>query len=218
MIKLKKSASKPNMKLYSKKGINLIPKTYEKEKKKRSYGFLIVMLAIVLVALAGFKYYDLRVELSKINQENDIVVKKLQIRIEEKNRLQILYALKSRVEEKVNVLKAIQNAHASVTTVSRYIESSLPKDIVYANLEFDAVNGIHISGRTKNKEEIPDFLHRVKKLDRFSDVVIDSITRVEGTLTSEDKYGVSTNKNTIVYYDFVFVCKLGGDDNEADRS
>ncbi len=216
MIKFKKSSPKPNMKLYSKKSINLLPSIYEKTKKKRSYAFLLTLLGVAIIILARVHYHDLKVQLESLNAENKIIEEKIEITKEEKRRLLILYSLRDKVEEKLNVLKAIQNAHASVTTVFKYIETAFPEDIVYVNLKFDAINGINISGRTKNKEEIPDFLHKIREIDRFSDVVIENISRVEGELVTENRYTGATNKNAIVYYDFVFVCKLGGVQNDSN--
>ncbi len=215
-MKLKKSSSaKTNMKQYAKKNVNLLPQRYLQRKRRRYYTLLGVLVVVVLVALAGLEYYDTLNEVNQITSETDAVNREIQIRNSELNRINFLYSLRDAVESKVKILKDIQNTHASVTSIFRYIEESLPEGIVYLSIEFETENGIAISGRTKTKEEIPDFLHKIREMDRFAKVGIGTITKVEEGIVTGTKHGNAPIEKKFEYYEFVFQCELGGEEDES---
>ncbi len=219
LIKKKSSGDKSlenNIKQYAKKNVNLLPKKYLTRNKRRFYILLGILLIAAVITLAVLEYYNTLAEIKDLEKQNTLIQKELTIRNEEVSNIKLLYALKEGVDEKVVIIKQIQNAHASATSVSRYIENNLPDGVVYLNLSFDSSNGVQISGRTTNKEEIPDFLHKIREIDRFSSVVISTISKVEQQSVTGTELGNAPTMETFEYYEFAFECTIGGEEDDTE--
>jgi len=191
---------------YKKKQVNLLPDLYFK--KKRRVKFVVLVAFIVVLAISGFVLHlvDLYKELEEVKTENILTIQAIQEKEEERQRQTLLTVLKTRIEFKVNLLKEIEAENASVIQVSEAIESVLPKGALYVNVDFDSTESMNVFGRTKTESEIPDLIHKLRELNLFKNIEIESVTKSEFEYYSGEE----------IYYDFVLICKFGGEDNETD--
>ena len=192
---------------YKKKQINLLPDLYFK--KKRRVRFVILIALLVAIGISGFAYQivELNRALKQVKVENTQVLQAIQEKQEERNRQTLLTALKQRIEFKVNLLKDIEDENASVIRVSEAIESALPSGVLYVNVDFVSTDSMTIFGRTETDSEIPDLIHKLRTLNLFNEVKVDTISRSE----------YANYTGTDIFYDFTLVCRFGGDKDEIDE-
>ncbi len=191
---------------YKKKDINLLPDLYFKKKKRVRYAFLLFF--VIALGIAGFTYqiYRLNVELAETKADNQAVLLSIEEKKEERDRQLLLTTLKNRIEYKVDLLKQIEQENASVVQISNAIESALPSGVLYVNVDFDSTEHMTVYGQTQTESEIPDLIYKLRSMNLFSTVAIDTITRTE----TENYAGVD------IFYEFVLTCEFGGEQNAAD--
>ncbi len=191
---------------YKKKDINLLPDLYFKKKKRVRYAFLIVF--IIALGIVGFTYqiYMLNIELAETKADNQAVLLSIEEKKEERDRQLLLTTLKNRIEYKVDLLKQIEQENASVVQISNAIESALPSGVLYVNVDFDSTEHMTVYGKTQTESEIPDLIYKLRSMNLFSTVAIDTITRIE----TENYAGID------IFYEFVLTCEFGGAQNAAD--
>jgi len=192
---------------YKKKQVNLLPDLYYKKKRRVRIVILIGFIVVLFMGGFGYQIVKLNNDLQDLKAQNLLVEKSIQEKEEERTRQTLLTALKSRIEFKVDLVKEIEHENNSVISVTDTIEASLPLGMVYVNVDFDSKDSISIYGRTEKEEEIPDFIHKLRMLNYFNEVKVDSISKTEYVNYS----------GTDIFYDFNLVCTFGGVDDAIDE-
>lgn len=191
---------------YRKKQINLLPDLYFK--KKRRLRVVTLVLLVVAVAISGFvaQIMSLYQELEYVKHENQIKLQLIAEKEEERQRQTLLTALKERIEFKVNLVKQIEEENASLIAVTNAIESTLPEGVFYISVNFESEEQMTVFGRAEKESEIPDLIHKIRTLNYFDDIKINSISRQ----VIENYDGVED------YFNFVLMCDFGGVTDEAN--
>lgn len=191
---------------YKKKQINLLPDLYFKKKKRLRMAFAVLTLVVAVAVAFTYHLIDLQRQLNETKANNALILQVIEEKSEERNRQYLLTALDNRIEYKSNLLKEIEAENTSVLYVTEVIESVLPQDVFYVSVDFDSTESMTIYGKTETKEEIPDLLHKIRSLNLFHELSVESINRTE-----EINY-----KGVEEKFEFVLKCSFGGDTDEVD--
>lgn len=157
--------------------VNLLP-TKRKKKAKPIPGFLVAMVALLLVtgAISGYAVYYMNNKISDLQAQktkNEKVLKKLAVRMKEVERFE---ALNKTFQDRKNIILELTKNQSLPVKIIDQVSITLTSGVWIGNLDIKR-GKITIKGTGFSNADIVTYIQSLKAAELFSNVVLHGTTR-----------------------------------------
>jgi hypothetical protein len=191
------------LKDFKNREVNLLPSDFHKGAKIR-FGLMIV-IAMFVIAVGAFGYYEFSVYQDTQNLKDEIVAKQSKINMNQRtiNNQKIIVTLDQRIATKEFLLEYIFAANKSIVDMLDLFEYSLNGEVYLTSLTADSTQSLTVSASSLSHEGISHLINQLKLItDTEGNKFFDDVT-TKGIVRNVDEDGNVT-------YLFQLECQFGG--------